>query len=197
MRLSEIPHHELYIGMEVRTVSSGEHYRLNTNRRYNIRTTEVFRITSIFSESVNVRSVNRKENPWSGRNEEMSFSFNLGQLEVVDPNAPAPRKLGKKPAGDQYIGIDDPGIQWLFEDMGAFATEQGYCPQYDALCAKLGLPGRPRTSRSTATVNGVTFHTTVKARSQREANELVERALQGTPSDTTVAAPEPDYTPAA
>jgi organic hydroperoxide reductase OsmC/OhrA len=197
MRLSEIPHGDLYIGMEVQVVQTDDYYRLNTTRRYRIQTQEVFRVTSIFAESVNVRSLERKENRWTGRNEEMSFSFMLHQLQLSDPNRPAPRKLGRKPEGDEFIGVDHPGIQWLFEDMGKFADQQGYCPQYDALTAKLGIPGRPRDFTVNKTVNGVQFHTTVKARSQREANELVEKALQGTPSDSTVAASEPDYAPAA
>lgn len=197
MRLSEMNHEDICIGMEVRVVQAAEYYRLNTNRRYQISTEEVFRVTSVFAGSVNVRTINRKQNRWSGRNEDMSFSFMLHQVEEYDPNAPKPRRLGKKPEGDEFIGIDHPGIQWLFEDMGKFADQQGYCPQYDALTAKLGIPGRPRDFTVNKTINGVQFLSTVKARSQREANEMVEKALQGTPSDTTVVASEPDYAPAA
>jgi hypothetical protein len=172
-------HEDIFIGMEVRVVQAAEHYRLNTNRRYQINTDEVFRVTSVFSESVNVRTVNRKQNRWSGRNEEMSFSFVLHQVEVVDPNAPKPRRLGKKPEGDEFIGIDHPGIQWLFDDMGKYADQQGYCSQYDALTAKLGIPGRPRDFSVVKTIGGIPITATVKARSQREANEMVEKALEG------------------
>lgn len=99
-------------------------------------------------------------------------------FRLIDPNRPLPRKLGKKPEGDEYIDINHPGIQWLFDDMGAYATKEGYCPQYDALCAKLGIPGRPREFTVTTMVRGIKMSATVSARSQREANEQVAQALQ-------------------
>lgn len=96
---------------------------------------------------------------------------------VDDSNRPARRKLGTKPEGEDYIGIDHPGIQWLFDDMGTYATREGYCSQYDALCVKLGIPGRPRDFTVKTTLNGITLNATIKARSQREANDLFKRAL--------------------
>ena len=59
----------------------------------------------------------------------------------------APRKLGTKPDDTEdmtYIGLDHPGIQWLFEDMGKYADGKNWCAEYDALCVRLGIPARPR-----------------------------------------------------
>lgn len=101
-------------------------------------------------------------------------------FRLVDPDRPIPRKLGTKPDDTEamhYIAVDDPRIQWLFDDMGAFATKEGYCSQYDALCVKLGIPGRPRDFSVKSTINGIAISATVKARSQREANDMIKQAL--------------------
>lgn len=194
MTLADIPRDDLYIGMEVRVRRRAEHYRLNSNRRVTVDTTERLRITALFSESLTVRTVDTKYNFYSGRNEHMSFSMRFDELEPFDPNAPAPRRLGKKPEDTedmQYIGIDHPGIQWLFEDMGKYADEQGYCSQYDALTARLGIPGRPRDFTVQYKVGEYTTTSTIKARSQREANELFEQAMLEALGDN------PQFTPAA
>ena len=174
---------DIYVGMEVRLVEAaeGEHYRLNSNHRYRLNRDHRLRITAVHhtTQGVVARSMEKIYNHWNGRDEEMSFAFANIQLEQFDPNAPAPRKLGKKPEGDEFIDIDHPGIQWLWDDMGKYADEQGYCNQYDALCVKLGIPGRPRDFTVTKTIGDIPISATVKARSQREANEMVEKALQG------------------
>jgi hypothetical protein len=68
-----------------------------------------------------------------------------------------------------------------------------YCSQYDALCVKLGIPGRPRDFTVRTTVKGIQLSTSVKARSQREANQIVKDAL-AEPENITI---DPDYAPAA
>jgi hypothetical protein len=74
----------------------------------------------------------------------------------LDPNAPKPRALGEKPEGDEFIGQDHPGIQWLFEDMGKYATQTG----------------RPKNFKVTKTINGFEIVRTYKARSKAEAEKL-------------------------
>lgn len=101
-------------------------------------------------------------------------------FQLVDADRPLPRRLGSKPDDTPeltHIAIDDPRIQWLFNDMGAYAEREGYCSQYDALCAKLGIPGRPREFKTGTTINGIYVTAQVKARSQREANEMFKAAL--------------------
>lgn len=175
------------VGQVVRLAEEGEYYRMNTSHRYRLRETEEFEVTRVFGSSVNVRSVNTIYNRWSGRNERMSFSFSNVQIVPEDPNTPRPRKLGEKPEGDEFIGLDHPGIQWLFDDMGKYADKQGWCPQYDTLCIRLGIPGRPRDFSVKAKFGDIEVTSTIKARSQREANEAFEAALAATPTLATVA----------
>lgn len=93
------------------------------------------------------------------------------------------RPLGQKPDDTEdmkYIGVDDPRIQWLFDDMGQFATNKHWCGEYDVLCVRLGIPGRPREFTVQTTFRGMTMATTVSARSQAEANKIVADALSQT-----------------
>jgi hypothetical protein len=57
----------------------------------------------------------------------------------------------------------------------------------------LGIPGRPRDFTVRTTVKGIQLSTSVKARSQREANQIVKDAL-AEPENITI---DPDYAPAA
>jgi hypothetical protein len=185
-------------------------YRLNTNDTFDLEMGEVFEVTRVMSGMLNVRTIETRVvtevRNYSQRQVDRRVSFSIGRdlLAFEDPNyvpPPPPRKLGVTPEHKDLpnldpsvpiVSITDPGIQWLFDDMGKYADEQGYCSQYDALCVKLGIPGRPRDFAVDKTVNGLSFRTTVKARSQREANELVEAALfPKTEAETTPPAPEP------
>jgi len=133
---------------------------------------------------------------FGGENREASIYANPYYFEEAPADAtlnittPAPtRRLGKKPEGDEFIGIDHPGIQWLFEDMGRYADEQGYCSQYDLLSARLGIPGRPRDFSVSIVRDGLRFTANVRARSQAEANEIAEAKLDGsTPEPATTSA---------
>lgn len=182
-------------------------YRLNTNDRYDLREDEVFVVTRVNSSTLNIRGpkqVRDTRYPHNTADRDVSFAVDRMFLRFQDPNyvpPPPPRKLGRVPTHEEarleedveIIGIDHPGIQWLFDDMGRYATEQGYCPQYDALCIKLGIPGRPRDFTVRSTVKGMVLTTTVQARSQREANQIVKDAL-AEPENITI---DPDYAPAA
>lgn len=99
-------------------------------------------------------------------------------IESADPNAPKPRKLGEKPEGD-HIDVDDPRIAWIWEDAGRLATQKQYCSQYDTLTNALGIPGRERSFKVSATVAGLTVSTSVKARSRKLAEAMVEAKLGG------------------
>lgn len=196
-------------------------YRLNTNMRFDLTPGQRFTVTRVNSTNLTIRTVNAleitEETGWGGRRtvwKEASFSVDRMFLMFEDANyvpPPPPRKLGKMPTREELslpedvelIGIDHPGIQWLWNDMGRYAEEQGYCNQYDALCVKLGIPGRPRDFEVRKTINGVDVRATIKARSQREANELFAVAISGKgPSPDPESGPEttppdPDFSIAA
>lgn len=160
-------------------------YRINSNHQFQVQHGEILEVTAVFTDTVNARTLGTREasGSWSTRNERITFPISRYMLSLEDPNRPVPpqpRRLGERPEDTEemtHIGTDDPRIQWLFEDMGKYATDKGWCPEYDALCARLSIPGRPRDFAVNRTVNGVEFRTTVKARSQKEANELVDKAL--------------------
>ena len=169
----------------------------NLNDTFDLDTDMVFVVTRVYTYRIMVRSEAMRQvtvqHYYGGMDTEMrqvTFTIDRGYLRFVDPNyvpppaPPAPRRLGKMPPAEEFpegvepIGIDHPGIQWLWEDMGRYATEQGWCPQYDALAARLGIPGRPREFDVNVEVGAVRFRATVMARSQREANELANAALR-------------------
>jgi hypothetical protein len=181
-----------------------QQYRLNTNDRFDLEIGERLTVTRVMNDVLNVRTVNTKTVPNRSHysatgTTQKQVSFAIGRMFLMfeDPDyvpPPPPRKLGHLPTHEEarvdedveLIGIDHPGLQWLFNDMGAYAEQQGYCSQYDALCVKLGIPGRPRDF----TVKGIQLSTTVKARSQREANDLVKEALT---SPESIIVTDPDF----
>ena len=75
--------------------------------------------------------------------EDYSYTMDRDAAEVVDLESIRP--YGRKPQDTEeqiYIGLDHPGIQWLFDDMGRLADERGWCSEYDSLCTDLGIPPR-------------------------------------------------------
>lgn len=167
-----------------------DQYRVNTNHRFDIAAGDRLTVTRVYTTTIMVRSIRTYSVRVGYHNERKEVSFSLPRTVLMfeDPNyvpPPPPRKLGRTPSHAEaglaedveIIGYDHPGIQWLWNDMGQYATEKGYCPQYDALCAKLGIPGRPRDFTVRSTIKGLTLTTTIQARSQREANELFKAAL--------------------
>lgn len=98
------------------------------------------------------------------------------------------RKLGQKPEGDQFIGPDHPGIQWLWEDVAKVAERQSYCGYYDQIASSVGIPGRKRDIRVSHKVDGLTFEVIVKARSQKEADQIVADKLAKAAQKDTVQA---------
>lgn len=120
------------------------------------------------------------------RGEERSVWIEIRDLEpvVMDPNAPAPRRLGEKPEGDEFIGPDHPGLQWLWEDAARVADQYGHCREYDQIADKLSIPGRVRTYTVKVPLvgDGVsgTVSVKVESRSRKEAenqaNEMLSNA---------------------
>lgn len=100
---------------------------------------------------------------------------------VVDPNAPVPRKLGEKPEGEEFIGPDHPGLQWLWEDAAQVADRYGHCSEYDKIADNLGIPGRKRKYNVKVPLTGEgvsgTVIISVEARSRSEAEKNAQELL--------------------
>lgn len=91
-----------------------------------------------------------------------------------------PRKLGTKPEDTDemtYIGIDHPGIQWLFEDMGEYADGRSWCGDYDRLARELGIPGRKREFGVVVERNGIQIRATLRDVSLEAATAQLESML--------------------
>lgn len=173
---------EVSVGDEVSVIRIMNAVRHNTNDYLDLTPEQVLVVTRVYSNSLMVRTAEKMSvrGQYGGReNKRASFSIDRMFLTLADPSR-RPRRLGQKPEDTDemtYIDKMDPRIQWLWEDLGRYATDQGYCPQYDALCAKIGIPGRPRDFTVSLDLNGVRFSATVQARSQREANERAQAAV--------------------
>jgi hypothetical protein len=188
---------DVEVGDRVRVVNPGSFTRVNTSQRYNLNPEQGLMVTRVFRESLIVRTTETipLSTDWGGTEyREASFQISRSYLEMDGEGDPRPRKLGKKPEGEEFIGIDDPGIQWLFEDMGRYAEQQGYCNQYDALCAKLGIPGRPRPFSVHQNIGGIEVSATIAARSQREANERFQAAINERKIEVPPEEQTPEYT---
>lgn len=85
------------------------------------------------------------------------------------------RKLGETPEGD--IDSDDPRLLWLWDDAATLAKSMGLCGSYDLFCNKLGIPGREKDYSVSLEVKGLAVKTSVKARSQKEADAKVRKTL--------------------
>ncbi len=91
-----------------------------------------------------------------------------------------PRKLGVKPEDTEeltHISVDDPRIQWLFQDMANFAEGKNWCSLYDELAEELGIPGREREWEVDVHRNGITMYATISARSETDARAKLEALL--------------------
>lgn len=173
---------EVENGDSVAVTRSMNLLRMNTNDYYDITEDQELIVTRVYNSSLVVRTLEpiRVRTAWGGsESKQASFQIDRMFLTEYDP-ARRPRRLGEKPEDTEdmeYIDKNDPRIQWLWEDLGRYADEQGWCPQYDALTARIGIPGRPRDFTVNLDLNGVRFSATVQARSQREANERAEAAV--------------------
>jgi hypothetical protein len=137
-------------------------------------------ITRMYSESVMARTVEPINVPYRETARHATFVLSNYDLDLATPDAvtKALRKLGTKPEGDEYIGIDHPGIQWLWEDLAKYADRKSWCSEYDKLAQFIGIPGRPREFAVTVTLpDGIHLTGTVQARTQDEANQSVMSSL--------------------
>ena len=92
----------------------------------------------------------------------------------------APRLLGVKPEDTDdmaYIGVDHPGIQWLFEDMANFATNSNWCSEYERLASFLGIPGRKWTV-SAVSSTGIQVTAEITAMDELAALRVLEGVLR-------------------
>lgn len=127
-----------------------------------------FTVTRVYNDTLIVREMSL----------ERSYSVYRSHVSLVGGGGR--RRLGQKPddtADMTYIGVDHPGIQWLWDDFGEYAQGQEWCRQYDRLVESFGIPGRKQPFHVVRTVHGISFTTTVRARSQTEAESMVDHAL--------------------
>jgi len=121
-------------------------------------------VTSIRQSGLNVRKA-------SG-----GSVFRIAWKSVAKPA----RALGQVPEGG--IEIDDPRIQWLFEDAGRLADRFGYCRVYEQITEMLGAPGRERNfTIKLAIADGVEVTAKVLARSKRLAEQELRSRFGATP----------------
>lgn len=170
--------------------------RYNSGRRDDLAAGTQFRITRLFSGTVIVRTVDRVYNDYTRTWGQRSYTISGTVLDFNDNVRPGAtrrtsRRLGTKPDdtdAQQFIGIDHPGIQWIWEDLATYANRQHWCRQYDELAAAVGIPGRPQDFTVSQMHNGISVQTTIRARSREEAQRRLNESLN--PPQ-----PEPEPTP--
>ena len=80
---------------------------------------------------------------------------------------------------DGSIAPNDERLSYLWDRASAIADRRGLCGEYDSICEELGIPGRVRSFTVKVSRNGIDLSAKVKARSQKEADELVLSSLGG------------------
>ena len=85
----------------------------------------------------------------------------------------------KTPIPEGAIAPDDERLSYLWDRAAAIADRRGLCEEYDSICDALGIPGRVRSFTVKVFRNGIDLSAKVKARSQKEADELVLSSLGG------------------
>jgi hypothetical protein len=139
-------------------------------RTHHFRAGTTMRITRIYTNRAIVRGHTN-----AGR--QASAYIDIETLaQMVDPSLPRSRKLGEVPEGG--ISPNDPGLKWLWEDAAKLAKDEGYCGVYDTLCAKLGIPGRPKNYSASIRVGNVLMIGKFLCHSKEEALELFKTELE-------------------
>lgn len=103
--------------------------------------------------------------------------YNPAQLEMVT-------EFGTPEPEAERIELNDPRVAWFWEAAAKAADEEGFCPEYERLAARLGVPGRVHKFRCTATVRGQlagSLSMEVDAENARAAREKLVEALGGSP----------------
>lgn len=96
---------------------------------------------------------------------------------LVGEHYTPPRKPGEKPVGEEFIGQDHPGIQWLWDDLAKYAEDANWCKQYDKLAEAVNIPGRLQPFKLTRKLGALSVSATIKARSKSEAEDLFDQQL--------------------
>lgn len=154
-----------------------------SGRRWDFTAQEQFVVTRVYNDSLLIRTVLPKTygQAYQAVTQQVSFSVGRAYLELSDPNAPGPRKLGQKPddtADMTYIGTDHPGIQWLWEDLHTYANGKGWCDEFDRLAREVNIPGRMEEFEIEVSIpGGGTYVTDVRAHSEEEAERLAREEL--------------------
>lgn len=110
--------------------------------------------------------------------DELHGDENLPFLRPAGEDYVPPRRLGEVPTEGDVLSPADPRLDWFWQDMATYADKKGYCAQYDSIVAAFGVPGRPRDFTVRRDLGGLVVTTTVRARSQVEADAMVDAALK-------------------
>lgn len=139
------------------------------------------RVTRVYEESVLVRG------RFPGHFQELTINVRKHYiLSVNGVNAEASathRSPGTKPEDTDdvtYIGIDHPGIQWLWEDMAEYARGKRWCDEYETLAAYLGIPGRQQEWEVWVSRDGIRVSATITAQSEAQATVILQGMLAPT-----------------
>jgi len=87
-------------------------------------------------------------------------------------------KSPSEPPSADLLSPTDPRLDWFWDKVAEYATNKGLCSDYDKVCKHFGLPGRKREYTVRKKVGDLEFATKVMARSQEEADKLVEEAMK-------------------
>lgn len=134
-----------------------------------------YEVTQVFDDRVIIRTLGEEPDSYSGVRRKKSFRCDVEH--ILDAGS---RRLGVKPEDTddvKYVGVDDPGIQWLWDDLAAYAKGKSWCNQYDELVEYVGIPGRKRAYTAHQLVKGITLTAIIQARSQSEANQLLAATI--------------------
>lgn len=141
-------------------------------------------VTAVRKAKITVRVENTNRASWESK----FRSYNVDRDALEAPNGevwseadkPKVRKIGEVPADG--IAPDDPRIAWIWEDAAKVARNSGHCWEYDNLVDKIGGIGRMRDITATFTVDGVKISATVKARSNKEAEQILRDKIAAAPT---------------
>ena len=120
-----------------------------------------YRVTRVYSKRIQVAG-------------ESSFTIDKS---CIAKNAGETHPESRVPEGS--IAPNDERLSYLWDRASALAVRRGLCAEYDSICEELGIPGRVRSFTVKVSRNGIDLSAKVKARSQKEAEELVLSSLGG------------------
>lgn len=76
----------------------------------------------------------------------------LRQAEEQVVQARAESNRWREQAQAEIHDASDERLRPIWEQAAQAASDEGFCPEYDRLCAQLGIPGRPRLYRGVVNV---------------------------------------------